>query len=66
MNYLHFRAPPRNHISTNIELSNPIVELPSPPATAAGAHLHRRYHVPAGIADLVALLAGLGIEEARR
>jgi hypothetical protein len=57
-------APQRNHISTPIELSNHHSELP--PATAAGAHLHRRYHVPVGIADLVALLAGLGLEEARQ
>jgi hypothetical protein len=65
MNYLAFPRASRNHISTHTEALNPI-ELPAVPSTAAGAHLHRRYHVPAGIADLLALLAGLGIEEARR
>ena len=34
--------------------------------TPAGAHLQRRYRVPACIADLVAQLAGLGLEEARQ
>jgi hypothetical protein len=64
---IDLRAPSRNFISRPIEFSNPIVELPSPPATAAGAHLCRRYRFAPGIADLLALLAGLGTsEESRR
>jgi len=62
--FIAIRAPERNYLSAPIEFSKPTGS--SPPATAAGAHLHRRYHAPAGIADLLALLAGLGIEEARR
>jgi hypothetical protein len=55
---LHVSRAKRNHISTTLEPSNM-------PATVAGAHLHRRYWVPASLADLVASLAGLGLEEAR-
>jgi hypothetical protein len=66
---IDLRAPSRNFISRPIEFSNPIIEFSSAPrwpATAAGAHLHRRYHVPAGLADLIAALAGLGLDEVRR
>jgi hypothetical protein len=66
MNYINFGASSRNHISTPIEFSNPIIEEPIVPATVAGAHLFRRYHIPASLADLVASLAGLGLEEARQ
>jgi hypothetical protein len=61
MNFIPSRAPLRNQ--PNFELR----DAAERPATAAGTHLFRRYHVAAGIADLVALLAGLGAsEEARR
>ena len=67
---IDLRASSRNFISRPIEFSNPIIEFsaaPRWPATAAGAYLHRRYHVPAGLADLLGSLAGLGAsEEARR
>jgi hypothetical protein len=66
MNSLYGFARERNHISTCVEWSNPIIEMPAAPSTAAGAYLSRRYHVPTAIADLVAALAGLGLEEARR
>jgi hypothetical protein len=66
MNYLHISRAPRNFISSPIEFSNPTVEFPASPrlpATAAGGHLHRRFRVAAGIADLLASLAGLGNSE---
>jgi hypothetical protein len=65
MNYLHVSRALRNFISSPIEFSNPTVEFPAPrlPATAAGGHLHRRFRVAAGIADLLASLAGLGNSE---
>jgi len=69
MNYINFCASSRNFISRPIEFSNPIIEFsaaPRWPATAAGAHLHRRYHVAPGIADLLGSLAGLGASEAPR
>jgi hypothetical protein len=65
---LHVSRAKRNHISTTLEPSNTPAEVPVPPrvpATVAGAHLHRRYWVLASLADLVASLAGLGLEEAR-
>jgi hypothetical protein len=62
-----FARAQRNHNSTTIELSNLPAEISRvTPTTPAGAHLQRRYRVPAGIADLVAQLAGLGLEEARQ
>jgi hypothetical protein len=64
---LPFRAPLRNKITTP-EFPNQNFEFPDAdrvPATAAGAHLHRRYHVAPGIADLLGLLAGLGEEPPR-
>jgi hypothetical protein len=61
-----FTRAQRNHNSTTIELSNLPAEISRvTPTTPAGAHLHRRYRVPAGIADLVAQLAGLGEVEVR-
>ena len=69
MNLYHHPHRERSHISTSIEFSNLPPEMPPAtpwPPTAAGAHLHRRYLVPAGLADLVASLAGLDLEEARR
>jgi hypothetical protein len=53
----------RNHISTPTELLNPFPATPDIPSTAAGALLCRRYHVPAGIADLLGVLAGLGASQ---
>ncbi len=58
---------PRN-IPDRASFLEPITEFPTSPqrpATAAGMHVHRRYHVAPGIADLLALLAGLGEVEAR-
>ena len=61
-----FTRAQRNHNSTTIELSNLPAEISRvTPMTPAGAHLQRRYRVPAGIADLVAQLAGLGEVEVR-
>jgi hypothetical protein len=64
MNCINFCAPSRNFISP-LDFSNPIVEIPvhQVPVTAAGMHVHRRYHVAPGIADLLGLLAGLGASE---
>jgi hypothetical protein len=68
MTSLHFSRVERNHISTYIEFSNQYLDLPffpRMPATAAGLYLQRRYRVSAGIADLIAELAGLGELELR-
>ena len=51
---------------TNNNLAPPPEHVTKPPFTRAGAYLHRRNWVPAGLADLVASLAGLGLEEARQ
>ena len=67
MNLLQHAHIKRNHISTDIEPLYLIAELPTVPrvpTTAAGLHLHRHHHVSAGIADLIAALAGLGQQEA--
>lgn len=69
MHFIQHAHIPRNHIPTAIELSNPITELPlvpRVPLTAAGVHLHQRYRIDPGIADLLASLAGLGAEAVRR
>jgi hypothetical protein len=55
MNLYHHPRRERNHISSSIEFSNLLPEIPPAtpwPQTAAGAHLHRRYFVPAGLAVL--------------
>lgn len=47
--------------------SSPISEqISSAPKTRAGAYVTRRYRLPASIADLVASLAGLGLERGDR
>jgi hypothetical protein len=69
MNYINFCAPSHNFISRPTEFSNPIIEFPAspaPPATDGGRFIHRRHLVDPRIADLVATLAGLGIEDARQ
>jgi hypothetical protein len=71
MNIRH-RAPERNNsecITQPFQFSDLLANLPAVPrvpSSAAGLHLHRRHHVGPGIADLVAALNGLGIEEARQ
>jgi hypothetical protein len=64
MNFIHSSALLRNHISTITEASGPIAQFPAVPTTAAGRHLFRRHSISANVADLIASLAGLGIDEA--
>jgi hypothetical protein len=52
-------------ITTISDLIDGISAAALKPATSAGLFLHRRYQINPRIADLVAQLAGLGIEEAR-
>jgi hypothetical protein len=62
-------APLRNFISPSTEYSKSIIEFPASPAmptTYAGRFLCRRHLIDPRIADLLAGLAGLGIEEARQ
>jgi hypothetical protein len=60
---------PKRNNSERIKssLSDLIVELSvSLPTTDAGRFIHRRHFIDPRIADLVAQLAGLGIEDARQ
>jgi hypothetical protein len=67
MHNLAYAPEKRNHIDAYRILEPAFRPLcTSAPITAAGAHLQRRYRVPASIADLVASLAGLGEREARQ
>jgi hypothetical protein len=51
---------------TNNNLTSPPEHVAKPPFTRAGAYLSRRFCIHPEIADLVAHLAGLGLEKARR
>jgi hypothetical protein len=55
-----------NSITVSNEYSGEFPTVPLVPATSAGKFVHRRHGVPASIADLLASLAGLGLEEPRQ
>jgi hypothetical protein len=58
----------RNVSDRQRRISSPIGELSSatPPTTDAGRFLCQRHHVDPQIADLLAQLAGLGLDEVLR
>lgn len=66
---LHQQRRARNitkRITTISDLIDGLSAAPLKPTTSAGQFLYRRYQINPRIADLVAQLVGLGIEEARR
>jgi hypothetical protein len=59
-NHLAHRAPARNKISDLPDLFFERQAVVHQPATRAGMHLVRRYHVHPAIADTLAVFAGIG------